>query len=185
MNMRYLSWLILAVLLLAGAGARADDAAGVAMRRGILASTPAELGFASDEAFPTVYGLLMEYRVGEHTVSVVCLRDGTASLYTTSGFGIIGGQAYDFVRTAAVKCVKLAETHATGSVEAPAQPLPGEAEVYFYYLTYDGIRVHIAPQTAVEDGSSPRAPLYEAAQVVQTLLRRITEIQAERDAAKQ
>jgi len=159
-------------------------AGGETLRTQILESTAAGLEFASDEEYPTVYGLVTEYRIGEHTASIVCLRDGTASLYTTSGFGILGGQAYDFVREAAVRCVKLAETHVGGSPSMKKHPLPAKGEVRFYFLTYDGLRMHRAKQADIDDGSSSRVALYAAAQDVLVLLRHITEIQAEREAAK-
>ena len=42
-------------------------------------------------------GCLIGDRVSERTATLVCLSDGTTSLYTSSGFGIIGGGEHEAV----------------------------------------------------------------------------------------
>ncbi len=61
-----------------------------------------ELGIEASDEFPLVYGVLLEFPVGDATATVVAMCDGNASLYTTSTFGVIGGFAHESVREAAI-----------------------------------------------------------------------------------
>jgi len=76
---------------------------GVALRRMAL-STPADnLGFKTDADFPIVYGVLTDWDIGGSVATIMSMRDGTASLYTTSEFGVIGGHSHERVRQAALR----------------------------------------------------------------------------------
>ncbi len=89
----------------------AEAAPGVGLREMILTTPPQQYGFAADAEFPKVYGILTDWNVSAATATIMSMRDGTASLYTTSTFGIIGGQGHERVRQAAARYVKLAERY--------------------------------------------------------------------------
>ncbi len=54
-------------------------------------------------------------------------------------------------------------------------PYPESGQVYFYILTYDGVRLCVGDGPAIKSGSDPTRPLFAAAQDVLTELRLITE----------
>lgn len=148
---------------------------GVGMRMMALRTSAVNLGFYPDDDFPSVYGVLTDWNIGDVTASIVAMRDGTASLYTTSTFGIIGGHGHEEVRQAAARCVKLAESFAASGEIVTEFPYPKGNLVYLYILAYDGVRRCVGNESALEQGSDPTLPLFEAAQEVLTHLRLITE----------
>ena len=80
---------------------------------------------------------------GGHTASVVAVADGTASLYTTSGFGIIGAGAHPKVRVAADSFLDAVESAYSelSELNPPRRvdfPPPGSLAIVA--LTYGGIR---------------------------------------------
>lgn len=181
--MKHISIVVL-ILALVGCGretpmiegnSRPQESPGVGLRRMVLSTPVSKLGFSSDSDFPTVYGVLTDWDLGDVTATVMSMRDGTASLYTTSTFGIIGGQGHKRVLKAAVRYVKLAERYVDSSKPVTDFPHPKSGQVYFYILTYNGVRLCIGDKPAIESGSDPTRPLFAAAQDVLTELRLITE----------
>src|SRR3712207_73110 len=83
--------------------------AGRALRRTMPTTPPAALGAEPTESCPRVYGVLMDWPIGEHTATVFSSSTGAASLYTTSTFGIIGGEGHGSVRAAATRFVRAAD----------------------------------------------------------------------------
>jgi hypothetical protein len=174
----------IAILTLAGCGRentvtepplQPNVSPGVSLRQMILTTPIQELGFTADDDFPTVYGVLTDWSIGERTATIMALRDGTASLYTTEEFGIIGGQGHERVRQAAGRYVKNAEQFVESSKSVTEFAYPKSGQVFFYLLTYDGVRLVIANEAAIKRGSAPTRPLFAAAQDVLTELRLTTE----------
>ncbi len=116
----------------------------------------------------------MDWPVGQVTATVVALADGTASLYTTSTFGIIGGAGHDSVRNAAKRLVTAADEHFAGATPTSSYPYPTSTQVRFYLLGYDGVRTIIAEYEATYSGSGKYSPLFGAGQNVLTQLRQAT-----------
>lgn len=50
---------------------------------------------------PRVFGVIMDTTFASGTVTLVALADGTASLYASTGGGVIGGGAHERVAVAA------------------------------------------------------------------------------------
>ena len=67
----------------------------------MLTTSPSELGMKPSSEFPRVYAVLMEWPIEEDVATVFSTSTGAASLYTTSAFGIVGGEAHDAVKIAA------------------------------------------------------------------------------------
>jgi len=152
-----------------------EESPGADLRRLVLTTPVEKLGFAADEDYPAVYGVLAEWDIDGVTATVMSMRDGTASLYTTSTFGIIGGQGHASVRQAAARYVKLANKFAATGKPVTEFPYPKGREVFFYLLTYSGILQVTGDIAAIERESDPTHPLFWAAQDVLTELRLITE----------
>ncbi len=146
------------------------------LRAAVLTTPVSELGFSPDDEFPLVYGVLTDWDIGDVTATVMSMRDGTASLYTTSTFGIIGGQGHENVRIAAGRYVKLAEQYIKYGKAVTEFTYPKSGQVYFYILTYEGVRrLCVGNEVAIKQGSDPTFPLFAAAQNVLTNLRLVTE----------
>jgi hypothetical protein len=152
-----------------------NQSAGPGLRHMILTTDPAKLAFAADADFPVVYGVVVDWPIDNATASIVALRDGTASLYTNSTFGIIGGSGHEKVRSAARACVLLAGDFAKACEPVTDYPYPPDNTVYYYLLTYSGVRRCSVSLSALEGGSDPTYPLFEAAQNVLTQLRLVVE----------
>ena len=147
----------------------------VELRQMALATPASKLGFTSDTDFPKLYGVLTDWDIGGTTATIMSMRDGTASLYTTSTFGIIGGHSHENVRQAATRYVKIGEQFAGSGKPVIEFPYPKSGQVFYYLLTYDGVRKVIGSESAIENGSDPTRELFSAAQDVLTELRLITE----------
>lgn len=157
---------------------------GRTLREQFLDMTAADVGISPSARFPLVYGVSMDLPVDEQTATVIALSDGTASLYTTASFGIIGGGAHAPVRKAARRFVAVAARYAGDAVPIPTHPYPAAGKVRFWFLTFDGLRSVETELDPIEEGSSPFLPLFAAGQDVLTELRRIhVRMQAEKPAA--
>ena len=130
-------------------------------------SLPVEkLGFKPNADFPTVYGVLTEWPTQGMVVTVSSMRDGSASIYMSSGGFLIGGQAYEKVRQAAVRHVKTAEQFAKLGKPDTTFAYPKSDQVFYHLLTYDGVRLVVGDAIEVAMGRDPTAPLFEAAKDV-------------------
>ncbi len=139
-------------------------------------STPAkEFGISPSEAFPTTYGVVIDFPIDEHTATIVSLSDGTASLYTTSTFGIIGGGSHDNVNAAAKKLVSLSNSFAAKASTSKDFAYPKKGIVRFYFLSYDDVKLIDVKLSAIESDKSEYSPLFWQAQEVLTQLRLSTE----------
>jgi len=180
--MKYIYALIL-ILALAGCDKGSDmqstppseESPGVGLRRMILTTPPEEVGLAPDQEFPKVYGVLTDWNLGDQVASIMAMKDGTASLYTTSTFGIIGGQGHENVRQAATNYVKCAGKYFESSTPTTDIPYPEYGKVNFYLLTYDGLRLCVGNQGSIDRGTDQTRALFEEAQNLLTELRIITQ----------
>lgn len=152
-----------------------QDLPGVNLRAKALSTPANKLGFSPDDDFPLAYGVLTDWDIEGVTATVMSMRDGTASLYTTSTFSIIGGHAHDNVRAAAGQYFKLAEQFIENGKSVNEFTYPKSGQVYFYILAYDGVRRCVGNEDDIENGSDLTYPLFAAAQDVLTNLRLVTE----------
>jgi hypothetical protein len=137
----------------------------------MLTTAPSEFGITKSTEFPRVYGVLMDWPLGEHTATVVSLCDGNASLYTTSTFGVIGGVGHDAVRAAATRFVKTAEKHHDEAAITREYPYPKGKHVRFYLVCFDGVRLIETDMDALTSGRDSHLHLWTEGQRVLTELR--------------
>lgn len=143
------------------------------LRMRILKAPPADYGIEPSSEYPRVYGVVMDWPLGEHIATVVSLCDGNTSLYTTSTFGIIGGHGYEAVRDRARAFVKAADQYYDDASATSEFPYPNASQVRFYLLTFDGVRVTEASLEDVIKEKHRYAPLFFQGQEVLTELRLI------------
>lgn len=94
------------------------------------------VNFPADQT--KVYGVIMDWDVGEETATLVAFLSGDISLYLSSGGGVIGGGEHDNVKQAAVNFINKAEKYLSKTVKTESTPLPGKDDVKFYFLTNKG-----------------------------------------------
>ncbi|RMG25181.1 MAG: hypothetical protein D6724_04695 [Armatimonadetes bacterium] len=99
------------------------------LRRLALSVPPQELGVPDHAG---VWAVIMELSVDAETATLVAMADGTASLYVSSGFGVIGGHDHSRVREAAERLVT-SVPKAFGVEVSDEYPKPAPGTVRFYF----------------------------------------------------
>ena len=129
------------------------------LRRQVLRATASEYSIQPMEG---VWGVLMETGYPEGAASLVALADGTASLYFSTGGGVIGGGSHPAVDAAARRLVAIAARHAPRLTPTKEFPLPEEGDVRFYVLTTEGVVKGDAPEKALGEGSHSWSAMFFA-----------------------
>ncbi|HLM02291.1 MAG TPA: hypothetical protein VK400_14665 [Pyrinomonadaceae bacterium] len=145
------------------------------LRDAALNTTPEMLGLkiASDET--KVYGVVMDLSKGDGIGTFAFFQTGDASLYTSSGSGIIGGINNENVKNAAVAFIDKAQTFLNRTTKTETTPLPPEKTVIFYFLTNKGKFVAQEKEENFYNNTSQWLGLYIEANKVITEIRLMTE----------
>ena len=177
--MKLLRRTFVALLALLGisvkSAAQTSPSMGPELRQMFLKTTASKAGVSANAQFPHVFGVVLDWPINENIATVISLSDGSASLYTTSTFGIIGGVSHESVRVAARHFVSVAEQYLAASSPTSTYPYPLPGKIRFYLLTYEGVRAIDADAQATYSGTGKFSPLFGAAQDVVTQLRVVTE----------
>ena len=149
--------------------------AGRDLRQMMLTTPPAKFGEEPTKEFPRIYGIVMDWPIDDQTATVFSSSTGAASLYTTSTFGIIGGEGHETVRTAAINFVRAGDRLFDSATPTTEYSYPAANRVRFYLLTFGGVRVLDTDLASIESGTSKYAEFFGLGQTVLTELRRVTE----------
>jgi hypothetical protein len=134
-------------------------------------SISAELAGAQKE--DEVFGVLMETGYPDAVATLVSARDGSTSLYFSSGGGTIGAGGHARPNAASRKVVEMASAFLKYAAKTEKTPLPKEGFTRFYFVTRSGL---LTAEVKEEDlGMSRHAlsPLFHAAH---ELIHEISEI---------
>ncbi len=145
------------------------------LRITFLSSSASLHGFKPTKEYPRVFGVAMDWPIDDTTATIVSALNGSASLYTTASFGIIGGSAHEPVRMAAQRFVRAAEAHHDRAVPTAAYPYPAKGKVRFYLRTFQDVRVIETDAASAYSASGPYSGLFRAGQAVLTELRKLVE----------
>ena len=149
----------------------------VSLRSKILSLDPAAVGLHPTAELPRVWGVLMEMGFPDGAATIVSLADGTTSLYTSEGGGVIGGGEHAPVAAASRRF--LAEAESTEAELSPAVSadvqLPPAGVVSFVVLGYSGTQIGAADEDDLASMQHPLSHLYAAGQDVITALREAEE----------
>jgi hypothetical protein len=105
-------------------------------------------------------GLIFEIGTIEGVITLIALRDGTASIYFSNGGGKLGaGQASLDVAKKVDTILALAETYLPSAEPSPAHPLPEAGRSQFYFATAKGVH-RIEASTEELTGKHSAAPLF-------------------------
>lgn len=123
--------------------------------------------FGADEPV----GILMDLGISGATASVFAGLRGDASIYLSSGGGVIGGFAHEKVRLAAIEFVREAATHRDQMEPATDYPYPADEHVRFYLRTPAAVyATSERSENALREKQDPLWPLYYSGHSVITEL---------------
>ncbi len=110
-----------------------------------------------------VYAVLMETGYPEAVATLVSARDGSASLYYSSGGGMIGAGGHAGPNGASKKLVAKAATYLKHMTKTQKAPLPKEGFTRFYFVTRSGLFTAEAKEKDLGESSLALSPLFHAA----------------------
>jgi len=122
-----------------------------------------------------VYGVIMDWGMPDAIATIVSYQTGDASLYLSSGGGVIGGGKHENVSVAAKELVKLGQKFLNDAVKTETTTLPKTDSINFYLLTNKGVYVGIEEFKNLESRSSKWVALFDEANKVLTELRKTSE----------
>lgn len=119
-----------------------------------------------------VHLVLMDWNVSNGTATVLAARDGSASVYLSSGGGFIGGgQGHPEIRQAALQSINIATGLLSAFSSAEDTTLPVQGSVNFFIRKDQGTFRAIALEEELRAGKSQLSPLGGAMQNIITLYR--------------
>jgi len=138
----------------------------------------AELGLEPEPEAP-IHGVIMETGYREAVATLVCLRDGTVSLYLSNGGGVIGGGQHESVRGACLEMFSITNRYAQDFIAActpvSTYALPEAGEVFFYLLANDAVHRATCKEDALAAQRDPFSALFNNCHAVLSEVRRIEE----------
>lgn len=122
-----------------------------------------------------VYGVIMDWEIGDGVVTLVAYKSGDASLYLSSGGGIIGGGQHSNVNIVAKQFVGKAQSLLVHTVKTTKTELPERNGLNFHFLTNKGVFLGKENMDNIENSSSRWIGLFTEANNLITELRNISE----------
>ena len=120
-----------------------------------------------------IYGVIMDWDIGDGIATLVAYKTGDASLYLSSGGGVIGGGQSHYVNTAAKTLVKEATLYFDKSKVMYAIPLPDKDSIRFYFLTAKGKYCIHEQMKNISNNTSPYVDFFDKANNLITELRKM------------
>ncbi len=133
--------------------------------------TPANLKLVIPPQETLVYGIVMDWDMGNAIATLVAYITGAASLCFSTGGVVAGGGKSPVVGEAAVALVTTAQTFLERAIPVTAADLPPKACVRFYFLTNKGTFAAQELTKHFEDASSPWLDLFARGNVVINAIR--------------
>jgi hypothetical protein len=137
----------------------------------VLDLQPAEIGMSSEPP-DAVFGFVMDTVLDDGTsYTLVCLRDGAVSLYTSGTYGVIGAGEHPHIRDPAAQLLDLVQQQADLFATTSSPDLPEPGMVTLRALTPGGHLQVTAPEADLGEDRHPASPIFYAAHDVITLVR--------------
>lgn len=147
------------------------------MRQEAFTVAPSELDF--DGRRPRVWGVIMEVgHAGGTVTTLVVFADGTTSLYSSAGGGIVGAGPQRDVARASDELLDVAGADLPEITPLPAGgtfPLPTAGRVRFYLRSDRAVRAAEAGEEELKAGGHPLSGLYAAGQEVLSEVRPLSQ----------
>lgn len=117
---------------------------------------------------------LFELGMSGGTATIVCVADGTTSMYFSSGGGTLGVGEYDAVRRAATAYLAEIATAVPNFEPVDDVVPPGEGLVQMVAVTDDGLKMVRMPFELAQNPAFPGHPMWTTGQEVVTQIRLVT-----------
>ena len=108
------------------------------LRNMALGVTPEQLKITLPTDQTKIYGVVMDWDLGDGIATFISFSTGDASMYLSSGGGFIGGGQHENVSMAAKTFIDKAETYLDKAAKIDSTPLPDKNCVRFYFMTNKG-----------------------------------------------
>lgn len=141
------------------------------LRQQIFELDPADVGIASTPDLPTVWGTMIDMGQPDGTATLLALADGTTSLYTSGGGGILGAGEHAHVAAATMSLLHVVERHLCLIPLTADRSLPVPGRVVIRALTYLGAHATEAAEADLAHRRHSLSPVFHAAHAVLTELR--------------
>lgn len=145
------------------------------LRNMALGVTPEQLQIALPTDQTKVYGVVMDWDLGEGIATFISFSTGDASMYLSSGGGLIGGGHHENVSNAVKIFIDKAQQYLDNTTKIDTTPLPDKNCVRFYFMTNQGKFTAQENLNNFENNSSLWLPLFEEGNKVISELRLIQE----------
>ena len=145
---------------------------GVDLRGKLLATAPADLKIKASQHLPHVWAALLDWGMAGGTATIAVVADGTVSMYTSAGGGMIGAGQHQSIHMPAARFLKTVEAIAASLARATEAPLPGAGEAAIVALTYEGMRRGLV-ELKLLSAKDPFARAWVAGQDLITALREL------------
>lgn len=139
------------------------------LRNRVLTLEPASAGLADKP----LWGCVMETGYPNGVATLVCLSDGTTSLYTSTGGGIIGAGERERVARENAKLLTTLSAYLSAMSPSTDDKLPRDGQTMIRALTNEGQRLFEASENDLGEGRSEMSPVFHAAHSVISELRMI------------
>jgi hypothetical protein len=157
-------------------GEASPEAVVVGLRQNVLSLDPSTVGLAPTPGRPRVWGGLMDmgYPDGRWATLVV-VGDGTVSLYTSTGGGMIGAGGHPNVAAAGEQWLTTLDAQLALLPIADPPGLPSQGQVVIRALLFGAQRAVTAGEDDLGHGRHPASALFHAAHEVLTQMRLVQE----------
>ena len=145
------------------------------LRNMALGVTPEQLQITLPTDQTKIYGVVMDWDLGEGIATFISFSTGDASMYLSSGGGLIGGGHHDNVSVAAKAFIDKAQQYLDKTTKIDSTPLPDKNCVKFYFMTNKGKFTAQENLKNFDNNSSIWLPLFEEGNKVISELRLLQE----------
>jgi hypothetical protein len=154
------------------AGGPSPEAVFVGLRQNVLTLDPSVVGLVPTPGRPRVWAGLMDMGYpGQRWATLVVVGDGTVSLYTSTGGGVIGAGAHPEVASAGERWLSMLDGQLPLLPITDPPGLPGEGQVVIRALLFGAQRAVTAAEDDLGHGRHPASALFHAAHEVLTQMR--------------
>ena len=152
-------------------GGSGASGASAGLRAAALALDPGEYGMSPTERHPNVFGGMLETTLDAGSFTLLCVAEGTTSLYFGNGGGIVGAGTHPRVAAASLAFLDALEAHLAGLAPDTDDALPPPGGAVLRALTFGGRRGVRAAEDDLGEGRHPLSPVFHAAHAVLTEVR--------------
>ncbi len=149
-----------------------ENTGGLDLRAKLLAMSPADLKLKPTQHLPRVWAALLDWGLRGASATIAVVADGTVSMYTSAGGGMIGAGQHQQIHMPAARFLKTVEAIVDSLPPATEAPLPREGEAAIVALTYDGMR-RVLVELKLLSAKDPFARGWVAGQDLITALREL------------